>query len=120
MRAAASGLAAILTLAACDGGGDPVEQALRETAAANHSAAVTYDEAVAPEGPSTRPAPTAAESAYAEVMIRGNREAITTARAVLSATKDPQIRRSAQAVVDSRTREIAELEAWAPALEEAE
>ena len=114
MRAAASGLAAILTLAACDGGGDPVEQALRETAAANHSATVTYDEAAAPAGTSPRPAPTAAEAAYAEVMIRENREAITTARAVLAESRDPCIRRSAQAVIDNRTREIAELEVFVP------
>ena len=36
---AALGLAALLLLAACKGGGDPVEQALRETSAANHAAA---------------------------------------------------------------------------------
>lgn len=114
MRAAASGLVAILTLAACDGGGDPVEQALRETAAANQSATVTYDESAAPEGLSPPAAPTEAEAAYAEVMIRENREAITTARAVLAESRDARIRRSAQAVIDSRTREIAELEAFVP------
>ncbi len=113
MRAAASGLVAILTLAACDGGGDPVQQALRETAAANQSATVTYDDAAVPEQASPRPAPTAAEAAYAEVMIRENRETITTARAVLAASRDPRIRRSAQAVIDSRTREITELETFA-------
>lgn len=107
MRVAASGLAAILTLTACDGGGDPVQQALRETAAKNHAA-------VTPEGVSPAPVPTEAEAAYAEVMIRENREAITTASAVLAASQDPQIRRSARAVIDSRTREIAELQAWAP------
>jgi uncharacterized protein (DUF305 family) len=114
MRAAASGLVAILTLAACDGGGDPVEQALRETAAANQSATVTYDESPAPEGAGPPAAPTEAEAAYAEVMIRENREAITTARAVLAESRDPRIRRSAQAVIDNRTREIAELEAFVP------
>ncbi len=39
MIRAAVPVALVLTLGACDGGGDPVQQALRDTSAANHAAA---------------------------------------------------------------------------------
>ena len=61
---AALGLAALLLLAACKGGGDPVEQALRETSAANHAAAAqTTAEAEA----ATPVAPVAATACDVEV-----------------------------------------------------
>lgn len=47
MRIAALGLA-LLALTACKGGGDPVEQAVRETAAANHSAVTQETASVEP------------------------------------------------------------------------
>lgn len=107
--AVALGTACLLTLAACDGGGDPVQQALRETAAANQSAAVAYDQVETAATPLT-----AAETAYARTLIQQNREAVAQARAVLAEARDARVRRSAQAVIDSRTREIAELEALVP------
>jgi hypothetical protein len=59
---AALGLAVLLMLVACKGGGDPVEQALRETSAANHAAATqTTAEAEA----QTPVAPAAAAAAAA-------------------------------------------------------
>ncbi len=108
-RAAVLGTACLLTLAACDGGGDPVQQALRETAAANQSAATTYDQVETSATPLT-----AAETAYAQTLIQQNREAVAQARAVLAEARDARVRRSAQAVIDSRTREMAELEALVP------
>ncbi|HEY0926220.1 hypothetical protein [Brevundimonas sp.] len=50
---AAFGLIALVMLAACEGGGDPVEQALRETAAANHSAATRETASAEPAPPAT-------------------------------------------------------------------
>lgn len=55
---AAFGLSALMLLAACDGGGDPVQQALRETAAANHSAVVKETATVEPAAEPTSAAPT--------------------------------------------------------------
>ncbi len=37
------------------------------------------------------------------------------ARIALHDSRDPEIRRMAQAVIDIRTREIAEMKAWTPA-----
>ncbi len=45
MRRALTALALLTALSACDGGGDPVQQALRETSAANHAATVRDGEA---------------------------------------------------------------------------
>ncbi|WP_439472135.1 DUF305 domain-containing protein [Brevundimonas sp.] len=109
LRAAVFGTACLLTLAACDGGGDPVQQALRETAAANQSATVAYDQVETAATPLTE-----TEAAYARTQLQRNREAVAAARAVLAEARDARVRRSAQAVVDSRTREIAELEALVP------
>lgn len=55
---AALGLTALVLLAACEGGGDPVEQALRETAAANHSAATQETASAEPVAEATSAAPT--------------------------------------------------------------
>lgn len=133
---------ALLTLTACDGGGDPVESALRETAAANH-AAVT--KTTAETETSAHPAghgPTGGvtegdraflaseaemhrrmgaasgetvDQAYIAKMIEHHRGAVAMAEVALAQSKDPEVRRMAQIVVDSQTREIAEMEAWRPA-----
>jgi len=135
MRRLALGLTALLTLAACDGGGDPVEQALRETAAANH-AAVTKETATvehpAGHGPSAGDQAFAAseaamhagmamatgetvDQAYIAKMIEHHRGAVAMADVALARSQDPEIRRMAQAVKDTQTREIAEMRAWTPA-----
>ena len=62
MRAVALGLTALMTLSGCEGGGDPVEQALRETAAANHSA-------VTRETASVESATTAAAAAVCDIEV---------------------------------------------------
>jgi uncharacterized protein (DUF305 family) len=129
---------ASLGLVACDGGGDPVQQALRETAAANHSAVVKE----------TAPAPAAAhgmtrhgisagdrafmaseaamhagmaaasgdtvDEAYIAKMIEHHRGAVAMADVALARSQDADIRRMAQAVKAAQTREIAEMQAWKP------
>lgn len=109
MRAALLGL---LALAACEGGGDPVQQALRDVSAQRQAAAVK--EGVTP-APTSRPAPASADAAHAARMIAGNEQALAAARAALNDSHDPEIRRMARAAIDARTREIAELRAWTPA-----
>jgi uncharacterized protein (DUF305 family) len=136
MRAAALGLAALLALTACDGGGDPVEQALRETAAANHSAVTQETASVEHAGHSAQSGPggdrafaaseaamhagmTAAsgdtvDEAYIAKMIEHRRGAVAMADVALARATDPEVRRMAQAVKDTQTREIEEMQAWRP------
>jgi uncharacterized protein (DUF305 family) len=115
MKTRIAGLAALLFLTACEGGGDPVEQALRETASANHAATVKATAAVSPSsevqiGSGAAPA----DQAYVAEMTEHHRSAIALAEAALKESGDPQVRRMAQTVIDDRTREIAELQAWGP------
>ena len=107
--AAALGLAGLL--AACDGGGDPVEQALRETAAA-HQAAATRTTAEIEAA--TAPDPSTTDRVHVARMIVHNEEATAAAQAALRDSRDPEVRRMAQAVVDARSRETAEMKAWTP------
>lgn len=132
-------VALIGLLTACDGGGDPVEQALRDASAARHAAATpTTEEAQAASHAGhdmTGPAPgdqafAASEAemhekmaaasgqtldqAYVAKMIAHHEGAVAMARVALSESRDPDIRRMAQAVVDTQTREIAEMKAWRP------
>lgn len=109
VRLTAASLAVLLVLTACDGGGDPVQQALRETATVNQSAVVKYDAGGdATVAPAAAPSP--AEAAYIDLITRENRETIAKARTVLATSQDPGVRRSAQAVIDHRTRETLVLE----------
>lgn len=106
MRVLLITLLASLTLAACDGGGDPVQQALGETAAANQSATVNETAAVYD--------PASTDQAWIDRMVAHHREAISAADAALARSRDPEIRRMAQVVKDGRTREIADMQAWKP------
>jgi uncharacterized protein (DUF305 family) len=139
MRAVLTVLATSLALAACDGGGDPVQRALRDTAAANQSAAVkeTATTSVAAHG-SARNGVSAGDRAFAgseaamhagmatasgetvdeayiAKMIEHHRGAVAMADVALARSQDAEIRRMAQAVKDTQTREIAEMQAWKPA-----
>jgi uncharacterized protein (DUF305 family) len=126
----------LLTLAACDGGGDPVQQALRDTAAKNQATTVqdgaTAAHHAATPSASAGDAPFAAseqamhegmaratgatvDQAYIAKMIQHHRGAVAMAEVALRESRDPEIRRMAQAVVDAQTREIAEMQAWKPA-----
>lgn len=108
--AAASALA--LTLAACDGGGDPVQQALRDASAERHAAALKTTEELERQTPVPAPVASSAEPALASALIADHETAIATARRVLDQSQDPDLRRLAQATLDTRTTELAELQAW--------
>ena len=132
-------LALLGLLAACDGGGDPVEQALRDTSAANHAAATRTtaetqaighaghvksgptpgDQAFAASEAEMHEKMAAAsgqtvDQAYVAKMIAHHEGAVAMAEVALRDSRDPDIRRMAQTVVDTQTREIAEMKAWAP------
>jgi uncharacterized protein (DUF305 family) len=139
MRAVLTVLLAAFALSACDGGGDPVQQALRETATANQSATVRETETTSATGHATAgPGPSAGDQAFAASeavmhermmaasgetvdqayiakMIEHHRGAVAMAEVALKGSRDPEIRRMAQIVIEAQTREIAEMQAWTPA-----
>ena len=142
MRLAPIALTALaLTLAACEGGGDPVEQALRDAASKNHAARVQEGVVSAPAHAGGHGTPDAAtpgdaafaaseaamhagmarasgqtvDEAYIAKMIEHHRGAVAMAEVALRESRDPEVRRMAQVVVDTQTREIAEMRAWKPA-----
>ena len=126
-----------LTLSACDGGGDPVQQALREASAENHAATVQEGVVSAPAhagGHGSTPGDQAfaaseaamhtrmarasgetVDQAYIAKMIEHHRGALAMADVALAQSRDPEIRRMAGLVKDAQTREIAEMRAWRPA-----
>jgi uncharacterized protein (DUF305 family) len=137
MRLAPIALAALaLTLSACDGGGDPVQQALRDASAQNHAATVQEGVVSAPAhavshgatpGDQAFAASEAAmhagmarasgetvDEAYIAKMIEHHRGAVAMADVALARSRDPEIRRMAALVKDTQTREIAEMRAWKP------
>ena len=142
MRLAPIALTALaLTLTACEGGGDPVEQALRDAASENHAARVQEGVVSAPAhagshgtGNAVTPGDAAfaaseaamhtgmarasgqtVDQAYIAKMIEHHRGAVDMAEVALRESRDPEVRRMAQVVVDTQTREIAEMQAWKPA-----
>ena len=142
MRCAPIALTALaLLLSACEGGGDPVEQALRDASSENHAARVQDGAVSAPAhagGHATTGAATPGDAAFAASeaamhtgmarasgetideayiakMIEHHRGAVAMAEVALRESRDPEVRRMAQIVVDTQTREIAEMRAWKPA-----
>ena len=105
---ALAGLA--LFLSACEGGGDPVEQALREASAAHQAAAAETTAEI-----EARSAAPAADQAYVEAAIEEHRATIARAEASWRETADPALRQLAQTTIDARKAEIAALQAWRPA-----
>ena len=137
MRLAPIALTALaLTLSACDGGGDPVQQALRDASAENHAATVQEGVVSAPThavshgatpGDQAFAASEAAmhadmakasgetvDEAYIAKMIEHHRGAVAMADVALAQSRDPEILRMARLVKDAQTREIAEMRAWRP------
>ena len=128
-----------LALAACDGGGDPVQQALRDASAARQAAATrtTAEAQAASHAGHDKAGPTpgdrafaaseaemhekmaaasgqTVDQAYVTKMIAHHEGAVAMAQVALRDSRDPDIRRMAQGVVDAQTREIAEMKTWAP------
>ena len=121
MRRALPALVLGLALSACEGGGDPVQQALRDASTANHAATVregqvTQRRATAGNNAVPGRGSTASDEAYVARMIEHHRGAVAMAEVALAQSRDPEIRRMAQAVKDTQTREIAEMQAWRPAI----
>tara|TARA_R110000782_G_scaffold30252_2_gene75248 strand:+ start:172 stop:489 length:318 start_codon:yes stop_codon:yes gene_type:complete len=102
-------------LTACDGGGDPVQQALREASAAHQAAAVKDGAATTATRDMDRPAPSQADQAFAARMITHQQAGVAMAEAALAQSSDPAVRRMARTIKDRQTREIAEMQAWMPA-----
>ncbi|WP_292063099.1 DUF305 domain-containing protein [Brevundimonas sp. UBA7664] len=143
MRLVSSALAVgllALTLSACEGGGDPVNQALREASAENHAATVQEGVVSAPAHAGDSHAATAGgqafaaseagmhadmaaasgatlDQAYIAKMIAHHEGALAMAEVALAESRDPEIRRMAEAVRATQTREIAEMRAWRPTAE---
>ena len=131
-----------LGLAACEGGGDPVQQALRDASSERQAATVVDGEVSGPapvdhaamgHGPATTPGNQAfaasetemhrlmaeasgetVDQAYIAKMIAHHEGAVAMAQVALRESQDPEIRRMALAVIDAQTREIAEMKAWTP------
>lgn len=126
-----------LALAACEGGGDPVQQAMRDTATANQNAAYVKSAADPHAGHGAMASAGAGDAAFVEVeaqmharmaeasgatideayiakMIEHHRGAVAMAEVAKARTQDAEIRRMAQAVIDTQSREIAEMQAWTP------
>ena len=97
-------------LSACEGGGDPVEQALREASAAHQAAAAETTAEI-----EARSAAPAADQAYVEAAIEEHRATIARAEASLRETSDPALRQLARTTIETRRAEITALQAWRPA-----
>jgi len=106
--------AALVAVAACSEGGDPVQMALRDASAARQAAAVKEGSTSTPPTP-VAGRDTTGDAAYVAGMIEHHRAAVKMAVDALARSDDPEIRRLAQAEIDKRTREITELQSWKPA-----
>ena len=104
-------LVCALVPGACDGGGDPVQQAVREASAAHQAAAIKDGAVATRDGPAASPG----DQALMAGMIEQHRISLTMADTALAQASDPDLRRMARAVRDRQTREIAEMQAWMPA-----
>lgn len=111
MRRAALALGLLAALAACDGE-DPVDAALRDAAAARQAAALKVTGEA--EDPKPDAPPRSAEDVWVEATIRDHRKAITDAEALLAQSDNPAVRATAEEVIATRKREIAELKALRP------
>lgn len=124
-----------LALSACEGGGDPVNQALREASAENHAKTVQAGTVSSTDHAAMRHAVSAGDAAFAASeaemhasmsaasgatvdeayiakMIAHHEGALAMAEVALAESRDPEIRRMAGTVKAAQTREIAEMRVW--------
>ena len=102
----------VLLLGGCEGGGDPVEQAVREASAARHAETVRDGEVSGPLAPA---APrSSADKAYIAQMTTHHETAITQSRQILATSNDPQVRRLAQATVEASSIQLNQMRALQP------
>lgn len=106
MRAPFPLVAFVILLAACEGGGDPVEQALREESANNHAEVEFARQRQAEER--------AAVAAERQAEIERLRREIVVAETALAAASEPDVRAAAQASLDESRRALSDLSATAP------
>lgn len=100
---------AVLGVAACEGGGDPVDQAVREISA-NYQAQAVKDGTIS--GPAPEKAEvTAQDQQLIQTLIAEHKADIAKWRDVAATTSDPQLKALAQRTLAERTKALAELEA---------
>ena len=95
-----------LLLTGCEGGGDPVEQALREESANNHAEVEFARQRQAEER--------AAVEAERQAEIERLRREVIVAETALAAAPEPDVRAAAQASLDESRRALSDLTATAP------
>lgn len=99
----------ILLLGGCEGGGDPVEQAVREASAARHAETVRDGEVSGPVAPA---APrSAADEAYIAQMAIHHETAIAQSRQILAGSNDPEVRRLAQTTIETSSIQLNQMRA---------
>lgn len=101
-----------VALTACDGGGDPVQQAVREATAAHQAEALKDGTVTAAPLQSGQAGASPEDQALVAGMIAQNRAGLAAADLALAQASDPGIRRMARTIRDRQTRELAELQAW--------
>lgn len=94
-------IACALLATACEGGGDPVQQALQEEAANNHAEVAFARERLAEER--------AAVEAERQAEIERLQREIVVAETALAAATEPDVRAAAQASLDESRRALAAL-----------
>jgi hypothetical protein len=94
-------IAAALLLAACEGGGDPVQQALQEEAANNHAEVEFARQRQAEER--------AAVEAERQAEIERLQREIMVAETALAAATEPDVRAAAEASLEESRRALAAL-----------
>jgi uncharacterized protein (DUF305 family) len=99
----------VLLLGGCEGGGDPVEQAVREASAARHAETVRDGEVSGPVAPA---APrSSSDEAYIAQMTAHHETAIAQSREILASSNDPQVRRLAQTTIEASTIQLNQMRA---------
>jgi uncharacterized protein (DUF305 family) len=94
----------VLLVGGCEGGGDPVEQAVREASAARHAETVRDGEVSGPLAPA---APrSSSDEAYIAQMTTHHETAIAQSRQILATSNDPQVRRLAQTTIEASSIQL--------------